>query len=105
MNAWNFVIPASAAVGLGAWGAFHPKSKLFGPTVSSAGNYCARTFDDGPNPSITPKLLAILEKHHVHATFFVLGKYVEANPGLAAEIAAREHVIGNHTYAHPNTLF
>jgi len=105
MNAWNFVIPAATAMGFGAWGAFHPKARLFGPVVASAGNSCALTFDDGPNPSTTPKLLAILEKHRVKATFFVLGKYVQANPGLAAEIAARKHVVGNHTYAHPNMLF
>jgi len=105
MNAWNFLVPAAAATGLGAWGAFHPRSSLFGPTVSSAGNSCALTFDDGPNPSMTPRLLALLEKHHVRATFFVLGKYVEANRGLTAEIAARDHAIGNHTYGHPSTLF
>jgi peptidoglycan-N-acetylglucosamine deacetylase len=104
MKAWNLLIPAAAATGLGAWGAFHPKSRLFGPAVSSMGNACALTFDDGPNPSITPRLLSILEKHHVTATFFVLGKYVDENPGLAAEIVARNHVIGNHTYTHPNTL-
>src|SRR5262249_52463893 len=45
------------------------------------------------------------EKHDIRATFFVLGKYVQQDPGLTAEIAARNHVIGNHTFAHPNTLF
>ena len=104
MDAWDLLVPA-AAIGLGAWGAFHPRSRLFGPIVSSAGNSCALTFDDGPNPSMTPRLLSILEKQHVTATFFVLGKYVSENPGLVAEIVARKHVIGNHTYGHPNTLF
>jgi peptidoglycan/xylan/chitin deacetylase (PgdA/CDA1 family) len=105
MNVWNAVIPAAAATGLSAWGAFHPRSRLFGPAVSNAGNACALTFDDGPNPSATPRLLSLLETHGVTATFFVLGKYVDENPGLAAEIVSRKHVIGNHTYGHPNTLF
>jgi peptidoglycan/xylan/chitin deacetylase (PgdA/CDA1 family) len=63
------------------------------------------TFDDGPNPRITPLLLALLEKHAVPATFFVLGKYASAHPGLTAEIAARGHVIGNHTYGHHSLIF
>src|SRR5215475_15093729 len=86
-------------------GELFTQGRLFGQTVSSAGNGCALTFDDGPNPSSTPRLLSLLETHRVTATFFVLGKYVEENPGLAAEIVARKHVIGNHTYGHPNTLF
>ena len=105
MDAWNLLIPAAAAAGLGAWGAFHPRSQLFGRAVSTAGDACALTFDDGPNPAMTPRLLDLLEKHDVRATFFVLGKYVQANPGLTAEIAARKHIIGNHTHTHPNTLF
>jgi peptidoglycan/xylan/chitin deacetylase (PgdA/CDA1 family) len=104
MDAWALLVPA-AATGLGAWGAFHPRSQLFGQAVSSVGNACALTFDDGPNPAVTPRLLSLLERHNVRATFFLLGKYVEQNPGLAAEIAARNHVIGNHTHTHPNTLF
>jgi len=105
MQVWTLFPPIAAVAGLGAWGAFHPKSQLFGPAVSTAGNSCALTFDDGPNPAITPRLLSLLERHGVQATFFVLGKYVRENRRLTAEIEARNHVIGNHTYAHPNTLF
>src|SRR5438105_12199464 len=105
MYAWPLLTSAAAATGLCAWGAFHPKSQLFGRAVFRTGNACALTFDDGPNPSITPKLLALLDRHEVQATFFVLGKYVQQNPALTAEIASGNHVIGNHTYAHPNTLF
>ena len=104
MEPWTLLIPA-AATGLCAWGAFHPRSRLFGPVVSSAGNSCALTFDDGPNPAITPRLLSLLDRHGVTATFFLLGKYVREHPSLAAEIAAGRHVIGNHTYTHPNLLF
>jgi peptidoglycan/xylan/chitin deacetylase (PgdA/CDA1 family) len=105
MDTWNLLIPPAAATGLAAWGAFHPRSQLFGRAISKAGAACALTFDDGPNPRVTPRLLDLLEEHRVQATFFVLGKYVEQNPAMAVEIVARNHVLGNHTYAHPNTLF
>jgi len=54
---------------------------------------------------VTPRLLALLDKYEVPATFFVLGKYVSEYSGLTAEIAARGHVIGNHTYSHRSLVF
>ena len=105
MNPLEIVIPALAAVGVPAWAALHPRSQLFGPTIFNVQNGCALTFDDGPNPRVTPKLLALLDKHHVTATFFVLGKYVERYPALTQEIVAAKHTIGNHTYSHSNLLF
>ena len=105
MNAWEIVVPAVALTGFPAWGAFHPRSQLFGPTICRAGNLCALTFDDGPNPRVTPKLLDLLEKNRIPATFFVLGKYVEEHRTLTAEIRARGHAIGNHTFTHPSLVF
>ena len=106
MNAWNIITPAAAAsAGLSAWGMLHPRAQLFGPVVRSAGNACALTFDDGPNPAVTPRLLDLLDKYNVRATFFVLGKYVRHFPSLTAEIAARHHAIGNHSDTHANLLF
>lgn len=105
VNAWDIVIPAVAIGGTGAWGAFHPRSQLFGTIIRHAGNGCALTFDDGPNPDVTPRLLTLLEKHGIPATFFVLGKYAAEYPGLTAEIANRGHVIGNHTYQHRSLVF
>jgi len=80
-------------------------TRLFGATICRAGNGCALTFDDGPNPRATPALLSLLERHRVPATFFMLGKYVEQNASLAAEIASAGHSIGNHTHSHPSLLF
>jgi peptidoglycan/xylan/chitin deacetylase (PgdA/CDA1 family) len=105
MDVWSSTIPAVACAGLGAWGAFHPRSQLFGPVVTGAGDRCALTFDDGPNPRVTPQLLSILAKYSIPATFFVLGKYGRANPALLADIAAQGHAIGNHTDSHPNLVF
>ena len=60
----------------------------------------AFTFDDGPNPAHTPRLLGILEKHAAHATFFLIGRNVQRAPELAAEIVVRGHEVGNHTHDH-----
>lgn len=60
----------------------------------------AFTFDDGPNPSVTPRLLELLARHRARATFFLIGRNVERYPELAADIAARGHEIGNHTMNH-----
>ena len=60
------------------------------------------TFDDGPDPKWTPKILDILKEHHLKATFFILGIQAENNPELVQRIIHEGHEIGNHTYTHPN---
>src|SRR5258706_6899147 len=62
----------------------------------------ALTFDDGPNALFTPKILEILEAKHVRATFFMIGQQVEAEPEVVTQVLAAGHVIGNHTYSHPD---
>lgn len=61
----------------------------------------ALTFDDVPDPRFTPQLLDVLRKYHVKATFFVVGSRAEKHPGLVARIIREGHVIGNHSYNHP----
>jgi peptidoglycan/xylan/chitin deacetylase (PgdA/CDA1 family) len=60
----------------------------------------ALTFDDGPNPQLTPRLLRLLDVHGARATFFLIGRHVERWPHLAAEIARGGHEIGNHSQNH-----
>lgn len=60
----------------------------------------ALTFDDGPHPSQTHRILEILGKYGVHATFFMVGINVEYYPEAAKEVLARGHEVGNHTYSH-----
>jgi peptidoglycan/xylan/chitin deacetylase (PgdA/CDA1 family) len=62
----------------------------------------ALTFDDGPHPLWTPKLLDLLKSLNVHATFFLVGKMVDKYPSLAMREVAEGHEIANHTYNHPN---
>jgi peptidoglycan-N-acetylglucosamine deacetylase len=60
------------------------------------------TFDDGPHPIYTPKLLAILKKAHVKATFFLIGRNAQEYPDVVRQIKAAGMVIGNHSWDHPN---
>jgi peptidoglycan/xylan/chitin deacetylase (PgdA/CDA1 family) len=60
----------------------------------------ALTFDDGPDPHWTPQLLAILARHHVHATFFVVGSQVVQYPGLVRQELRNGHDVGSHTFTH-----
>lgn len=87
-----------------AHAAVNARSQIFGPTICemSDAEQLAITFDDGPNPAITPKLLELLEKYNAKTTFFVIGRYVRECPELTSEIAARGHLLGNHTRTHPN---
>ena len=65
----------------------------------------ALTYDDGPNDPHTLRLLEVLARHDVRATFFLIGRYVQQRPDIAREIAKAGHVIGNHTFTHPNLIF
>ncbi len=62
----------------------------------------ALTFDDGPHPQFTPKLLDILRRENIRATFFVVGEMAEQYPDLVRAERSAGHVIGNHTYHHVN---
>jgi cellulose synthase/poly-beta-1,6-N-acetylglucosamine synthase-like glycosyltransferase/peptidoglycan/xylan/chitin deacetylase (PgdA/CDA1 family) len=62
----------------------------------------ALTFDDGPDPKWTPRVLAVLRRHHVNATFFVIGENVSADPGVTAQIVADGNELGVHTFTHPD---
>jgi peptidoglycan/xylan/chitin deacetylase (PgdA/CDA1 family) len=96
------------AVGLAAGGcacaAMFPGSQVFGRTLTAPPrpNELALTFDDGPNPSRTPHLLDILAAHGVHATFFLIGSFAQAEPAIVRRIAEEGHLIGNHSWSHPN---
>ncbi|WCN36532.1 polysaccharide deacetylase family protein [Aneurinibacillus uraniidurans] len=70
--------------------------------VSTTKKYIALTFDDGPHPLYTKQIMAALEKHHAHATFFVVGQRVERHPDLVQQMKKQGHEIANHTYNHPS---
>src|SRR5438552_18793366 len=65
----------------------------------------ALTYDDGPNDPHTFRLLEVLAKHQVRATFFLIGRYVQQRPDIVRELAGGGHIVGNHTFTHPNLIF
>ena len=86
-------------------GIFDIRQNIFVKSINSVreGNICL-TFDDGPDPIMTPKILDILTRHHVKGTFFLIGENVLANPELVKQISDEGHSIGNHTYYHKATF-
>nr|WP_258234475.1 polysaccharide deacetylase family protein [Cupriavidus pinatubonensis] len=89
---------ALATVGL--W----PRSTWLGPNVlrlpANAGNSVALTFDDGPHPDMTPRVLDMLDRHGARATFFCIGERAARYPDLVREIARRGHTVENHSMHH-----
>lgn len=74
-----------------------PKQSAFNPNQKAI----ALTFDDGPNPSTTSKILTALKENKGHATFFVLGSRVQYYPDMLSKIRKGGNEIGNHSYSHP----
>lgn len=105
----GFTIAAAALGALSAgYQSMAPTGQLFGRTfcrASRRSKQIALTFDDGPNDPYTFRLLDVLAKYNVYATFFLIGKYVRERPDVVREIAHRGHVIGNHTFSHPLLIF
>ena len=62
----------------------------------------ALTFDDGPHPVVTKRILEILERHNAKATFFMVGEHVQYYPDIVREVFRGGHEIGNHTWSHDN---
>ena len=98
-------VAVSAGLAAGAWfyAALYPTSQIFGRVVVAGPDPAelALTYDDGPNALVTPRLLELLARHDVRATFFVIGDAVRRQPALTREIAAAGHCVGNHTMTHP----
>src|SRR5436190_24074768 len=65
----------------------------------------ALTYDDGPNDPHTLRLLEVLAKHNVCATFFLIGRYVKQRSDTAREVVQAGHCVGNHTFTHPLLIF
>src|SRR5580693_5715116 len=110
MNSLYLTAPAAvaaAAAGITAYGAAYPRAQIFGSTIcrTNSPRKLAITFDDGPNPAITPKLLDLLDRYSAHATFFLIGRFVRECPALVKETVARGHEVGNHTELHPNLFW
>lgn len=111
-RAWPVVVGAIIAdhltiVAAGLW----PRGTLLGPTLvrlppdARSRREIALTFDDGPDPAITPRVLDMLDARGARSTFFCIGQRVEAHPDVTAEIARRGHRVENHSHRHRNAFW
>src|SRR6202047_5292684 len=98
----------AAAAAAAGYQSMAPTGQWYGQTfigLARGSRQLALTYDDGPNDPHTLRLLEILAKHNVKATFFLIGRYVKQRPDIVRELTRAEHVIGNHTFSHPNLIF
>ncbi len=101
-------LATAAAASAAGYQSMAPTGQWFGPTFTGGvrgSKQIALTYDDGPNDPHTLKLLEVLAKQSVRATFFMIGRYVQQRPDIARAVAQAGHVIGNHTLTHPLLIF
>ena len=104
---WTLGLPTLIFLILLHDGVFRPASPWLLPVTTHGrrdGNKVALSFDDGPDEVVTAQVLDVLAEHEASASFFVIGKHVEANPALTQRIVDEGHELGNHSYAHSRWL-
>lgn len=103
LSVLNVGIPSAGFLALFADGVARPGSRLLYPTVTRGrrdSRRIALTFDDGPDPEVTPAVLDALARHGAQATFFSIGRALEEHPELARRLVAEGHELGNHSWRH-----
>src|SRR5262247_3321912 len=111
LGEWPWVVGALVANHAVLFGAsLAPRSRLVGPNLVRLPAAAARrgelalTFDDGPDPEVTPRVLDLLDAKRAHATFFCVSELVAKHAALAREIVRRGHAVENHSAGHSPTL-
>src|SRR5690606_6823118 len=93
----SVVVPVAAVGALLADGIFRPSSSLLYPTLthgSRDGQHICLSFDDGPDPSVTPGVLDLLAQHGARASFFAIGRQLQQQRALAQRLVAEGHELG-----------
>jgi peptidoglycan/xylan/chitin deacetylase (PgdA/CDA1 family) len=104
--AWPWALGAVLAdQALLAAAGLSPRSHLLGPNwthlpAAAGARSVALTVDDGPDPEITPRVLALLERYRAPATFFCIGERIERHPDLARALSESGHAVENHSHRH-----
>src|SRR5277367_3153568 len=108
---WGYLVSGvcgAFAASAAGYQSMSPAGQWFGRTFAGlrpGTKQLALTYDDGPNDPHTFHLLEVLARHNVKATFFLVGRFVRQRPDIARELIQAGHVIGNHTFNHPNLIF
>jgi peptidoglycan/xylan/chitin deacetylase (PgdA/CDA1 family) len=108
MYGYLFSVAALATASAAAYQSMAPSGQWYGHTFTRLPRWSkklALSYDDGPNDPHTLRLMEVLAKHNVQATFFVIGRHAQQKPQIVRELVAAGHVIGNHTYTHPQLIF
>src|SRR5215469_9676826 len=109
MWSWLLGVVLSNHLLLGLFGMW-PRSEFLGrnlvrlPALGYAMGQVALTFDDGPDPEVTPMVLDLLDRHAARASFFCIGRRAAAHPEIVRDIIRRGHSVENHSYRHPYTF-
>ena len=115
MQGWRrpalIAIVSCAALAIGGFLAYElleqPTNQLWGRTLTQGPTnerVVALTYDDGPNPPYTDSILDVLEREHVRATFFLVGRAAAAYPGLVRREVRDGDAVGNHTWDHKHLI-
>jgi peptidoglycan/xylan/chitin deacetylase (PgdA/CDA1 family) len=105
------ILGGLGVAGLATWAGFEsmwPTLHAYGRSfvgLQPGSPYLALTYDDGPNDPDTLKLMDVLARHEVRATFFLLGRFVRQKPEIVRALANAGHAIGNHSWDHPRLIF
>jgi len=104
ISGWWYLIPGIVLFGMTGLGSFRIGMSFYFDVICkfSSKDQIVITFDDGPHETITPKVLEVLKKHNVKATFFCIGNKVEQHPELVKLAFDEGHLIANHSFCHKN---
>ena len=104
VSGWWYSVPVVFLLGMAVLGSFRIKMSFYFPVISrfESTDSIAITFDDGPDANVTPRVLDVLQKHKVKATFFCIGSKAEQFPELVKRAFDEGHIIANHSFCHKN---
>jgi peptidoglycan-N-acetylglucosamine deacetylase len=108
---WGYLVSGvcgAFAASAAGYQSMSPTGQWYGRTFTGlrpGTKQLALTYDDGPNDPHTFHLLEVLAKYNVKATFFLIGRFVKQRPDIVRELVRAGHVVGNHTFSHPNLIY
>jgi peptidoglycan-N-acetylglucosamine deacetylase len=106
ISGWWYVVPVVFLFGMTGLGSFRIGMSFYFEVICKfqSKDEIVITFDDGPDEFVTPKVLEVLKKYEVKATFFCIGNKAEKHPDLIKKIYSAGHIIANHSWCHKNTF-